>query len=99
MSCVHQVTAVDFLEDCIATNQVENSKFDNIKFVTSDVMDLEVDKSSVDAVFSNWLFMYLNDSEVLDLLRKADLWVRPQGERREGELLLLLLTMQMLPTQ
>lgn len=77
------MTAVDFLEDCIATNQVENSKFDNIKFVTSDVMDLEVDKSSVDAVFSNWLFMYLNDSEVLDLLRKADLWVRPQGERRE----------------
>lgn len=65
------VTAVDFIEKFIQKNQESNSSYSNIDYVCGDVTRLELRKNEYDMVFSNWLLMYLDDDEVLDLAEKC----------------------------
>ncbi|CAN1266838.1 Phosphoethanolamine N-methyltransferase 1 [Linum perenne] len=61
-----QVIALDFIESVIKKNEKINGHFDNVKFMCADVtsQDLNFSEGSIDLIFSNWLLMYLSDTEV-----------------------------------
>jgi phosphoethanolamine N-methyltransferase len=44
--------------------EVNGSQYQNTSFICADVTTLEFPDNSFDFIFSNWLFMYLTDSEV-----------------------------------
>ncbi|XP_076033764.1 uncharacterized protein LOC143020833 [Oratosquilla oratoria] len=74
------VTAVDFMESYIDENKKINARFDNIKYLCADVTALDLPAGSFDLVFSNWLLMYLSDSEVQKLLSRVLQWLSPSGK-------------------
>ncbi|XP_067121684.1 uncharacterized protein [Centruroides vittatus] len=73
------VTAVDFIDDYIKENKKKHSSLQNIKFMRADVTELEFSAKKFDMVFSNWLFMYLNDKECVSLVQKVIKWLKPDG--------------------
>ncbi|XP_072840040.2 uncharacterized protein LOC110091757 [Pogona vitticeps] len=73
------VMAVDFTESFLNRNQLENGHRPNVAFQQADVTSLVMPSQSFDLIFSNWLFMYLSDSEVRDVVQKMLLWLRPGG--------------------
>lgn len=73
------VVVVDFIEDYIKENKRRNDAFKNIKFMKADVTELEFPAKKFDMVFSNWLFMYLNDKECVSLVQKVVTWLKPAG--------------------
>lgn len=73
------VTAVDFMESYVEQNRTRNGHLDNVSFLHGDVMKLELPERGVDVVFSNWLYMYLNDAECLKLFGKILGWLREGG--------------------
>ncbi|KAJ7307456.1 hypothetical protein JRQ81_009476 [Phrynocephalus forsythii] len=75
----HHVTAVDFMESFLKQNQQENGHRPNIAFQQADVTSLLLPSQSFDLIFSNWLFMYLSDSELKDVIQKMLVWLRPGG--------------------
>ncbi|XP_077312409.1 uncharacterized protein LOC143933399 [Lithobates pipiens] len=74
-----QVTAVDFMQNFLDKNQEDNGYRGNITFLQADVTHLELPDNSYDFVFSNWLFMYLNDTELMALIQKMLGWLKPGG--------------------
>nr|XP_028565999.1 phosphoethanolamine N-methyltransferase 3-like isoform X5 [Podarcis muralis] len=76
----HHVTAVDFMESFLAHNRQENGHQPNVDFLQADVTSLQLPSQSFDLIFSNWLFMYLSDTEVSDVAQKMLLWLRPGGQ-------------------
>nr|XP_033812629.1 phosphomethylethanolamine N-methyltransferase-like [Geotrypetes seraphini] len=75
----NHVTAVDFMHSFLEKNKEENGHRDNITFLQADVATLELPNHSFDFVFSNWLFMYLTDGEILQLAQRMLGWLRPGG--------------------
>ncbi|XP_029467405.1 phosphomethylethanolamine N-methyltransferase-like isoform X2 [Rhinatrema bivittatum] len=73
------VTAVDFMHSFLEKNREVNGHRGNITFLQSDVATLELPSHSFDFVFSNWLFMYLTDGEILQLAERILGWLRPGG--------------------
>ncbi|XP_078458513.1 uncharacterized protein LOC144937136 isoform X1 [Lampetra fluviatilis] len=73
----NHVTAVDFMETFIAKNKEDNGHRGNLTFLQADVTQLDFPANSFDVIFSNWLFMYLTDEELLVLTRKMLTWLRP----------------------
>ncbi|KAI6184074.1 Methyltransferase type 11 domain containing protein [Aphelenchoides bicaudatus] len=73
------VLSVDFIESFIEQNKVRNSHFDNITFQTNDALGFEVESESVDLMFSNWLMMYLEDSDVIQFLFKTMKALKPNA--------------------
>jgi SAM-dependent methyltransferase len=51
-----------------------------VQWLCADVMDLNIEKESVDFIFFNWLLMYLEDRETLELIEKIGDWLKPNGE-------------------
>ncbi|XP_032991833.1 phosphoethanolamine N-methyltransferase 3-like isoform X2 [Lacerta agilis] len=76
----HHVTAVDFMESFLAHNRQENGHQPNVAFLQADVTSLQLPSQSFDLIFSNWLFMYLLDTEVSDVAKQMLLWLRPGGQ-------------------
>ncbi|XP_018408389.1 PREDICTED: phosphomethylethanolamine N-methyltransferase-like [Nanorana parkeri] len=74
-----QVTAVDFMQNFIEKNREDNGYRGNITFMQADVTHLEFPDNSYDFIFSNWLFMYLNDTELVSLTQKMLGWLKPGG--------------------
>ncbi|XP_058107887.1 phosphomethylethanolamine N-methyltransferase-like isoform X2 [Magnolia sinica] len=76
-----QVLAVDFIESVIKKNESVNGHFKNVSFMCADVTspDLQIAPESMDFVFSNWLLMYLSDSEVENLAKRMIKWLKPGG--------------------
>ncbi|CAG5124904.1 unnamed protein product, partial [Candidula unifasciata] len=74
-----KVLAVDFMEDFIEINKTTNSCYSNIDYIVTDVTKLEIPEESVDLIFSNWLFMYLEDMEAQELMKKQLSWLKPGG--------------------
>ena len=65
------VKSIDFIEKFIEKNREINAPaHPNIDFICADVMQLELEDSSFDLVFSNWLLMYLDDAEVDQLVKR-----------------------------
>ncbi|KAE8607726.1 hypothetical protein XENTR_v10011263 [Xenopus tropicalis] len=73
------VTAVDFMQNFIEKNQKDNGFRGNITFLQADVTNLDLPNESFDFIFSNWLFMYLTDAELLALIQKMLGWLKPGG--------------------
>lgn len=65
------VTAVDFIEKFVEKNRELNSSLNNIEHMASDATKLSFPKKSFDMIFSNWLLMYLNDGEVMQLVENS----------------------------
>lgn len=70
------ITAVDFMENLIQENAKHNAHHGSATFIASDVMELAFAPASFDIVFSNWLLMYLGDTEIQLLAKRALEWVR-----------------------
>ncbi|ESO87855.1 hypothetical protein LOTGIDRAFT_219756 [Lottia gigantea] len=73
------VVAVDFMEEFIEKNKKLNNHMRNIDFKCQDVTKMELPDASVDIVFSNWLFMYLEDDEVQLVYNKMLRWLKEGG--------------------
>ncbi|XP_046553109.1 phosphoethanolamine N-methyltransferase 3-like isoform X1 [Haliotis rubra] len=73
------VVAVDFIQEFISKNKAANSHYGNVEFQCADVTRLQRDSKSADIVFSNWLLMYLSDTEVQDLMQKLLEWLDEDG--------------------
>ena len=56
---------MDFIEEYIKKNEELNgSKYTNIDFRCGDATQIQFNDGEFDVVFSNWLLMYLTDTEV-----------------------------------
>ena len=73
------VTAVDFNESFVQENRRRNSSHSNITFLQEDVTKLSFPRNSFDLVFSNWLLMYLSDSQVEEVVERVACWLKPNG--------------------
>jgi phosphoethanolamine N-methyltransferase len=72
--------AVDFVERFILENKQQNSaSYPHIDFLCKDVTKLNLDPRSFEFVFSNWLFMYLDDAEVERVAHKFYEWCAIDG--------------------
>ena len=60
----------DFMESYVETNRVTNGHFSNMTFSCSDVTKQDFPLSTYQHVFSNWLFMYLSDTECTHVFKK-----------------------------
>lgn len=76
--CNH-IIACDFMESFIEKNRENNAHHNNIDYRCVDVTKLDLPYNSVDLIFTNWLFMYLDDQELRELLYKMLGWLRPGG--------------------
>ncbi|KAM0944378.1 putative phosphoethanolamine N-methyltransferase [Dioscorea sansibarensis] len=75
------VLALDFIETVIKKNESVNGHFANASFMCADVTspELKIEDESVDLIFSNWLLMYLSDSEVENLAERMIKWLKVGG--------------------
>ncbi|XP_060081824.1 uncharacterized protein LOC132561110 [Ylistrum balloti] len=73
------VLAVDFVDKFIKKNKEVNSMFTNIDYIVDDAMNIKLEPNSVGFVFTNWLFMYLDDNDTTRLLNNILKWVPSEG--------------------
>ncbi|PAA55922.1 hypothetical protein BOX15_Mlig004058g1 [Macrostomum lignano] len=76
---VAHLEAYDFMQNFIDKNRELNGHHGNVEFGVADVTKLNLSQNRFDFIFSNWLFMYLDDSEVAGVFRKVLDWLRPDG--------------------
>ncbi|CAH9106874.1 unnamed protein product [Cuscuta europaea] len=76
-----QLIALDFIESAIKKNEATNGHHKNVKFMCADVTSPELNftDESLDLIFSNWLLMYLSDSEVVNLVERMVKWLKVGG--------------------
>ncbi|XP_064407981.1 phosphoethanolamine methyltransferase [Latimeria chalumnae] len=74
-----RVTAVDFMKTFMEKNREVNKVYGNVTFLQADVTNLDLPPNSFDLIFSNWLFMYLTDKELVHFTNKLLQWLRPGG--------------------
>ena len=75
------MTAADFMQSSIDANSARHAPLfpGVVDFLVADVVLMDCPPASYDVVFSNWLLMYLSDSEVEAFARKALKWLAPGG--------------------
>ncbi|XP_021338871.1 phosphoethanolamine N-methyltransferase-like isoform X2 [Mizuhopecten yessoensis] len=73
------VLAVDFVAKFIEKNREVNGVYRNIDYVVDDVMNINLEPNSVGFVFTNWLFMYLDDEASTRLLHGMLTWLPSDG--------------------
>ena len=73
------VIALDFMQNLIDQNEKSNSHLGNIDFRCADATQLDLEKSSTDVIVSNWLLMYLSDTEVQKLATNMLSWLKDGG--------------------
>ncbi|KAF7847627.1 hypothetical protein BT93_L2776 [Corymbia citriodora subsp. variegata] len=76
-----QLLALDFIDGAIKKNESINGHHKNVKFQCADVTspDLKIAEDSVDLIFSNWLLMYLSNTEVKNLAVRMAKWLKVGG--------------------
>ncbi len=74
------LTTVDMASHFVDKNRKDHADFKNVTFLCSDAMELSMEEDSLDFVFLNWLFMYLEDSEIEVLMDRIQRWLKPEGE-------------------
>jgi len=75
-----KVIAVDFMQVCIDKNkETVGQIYKNVQYVCKDVTDLLMENQRFYFVFSNWLMMYLDDTETQNLAQKMFDWTKPGG--------------------
>lgn len=75
-----RVLSVDFTPAFVDKNRQDHADCQNVEFVCSNALDLDIPKRTIDFVFCNWLCMYLTDREVSHILEKIHAWLKPRGE-------------------
>lgn len=75
-----RLISVDMTPQFVEKNRSKHADCQNVRFVCSDAMNFDVEQNSVDFIFLNWLFMYLEEGEVEILLERMDQWLKPKGE-------------------
>jgi len=78
-SQAEHIPAVDFVEEFVAQNKKINGHRENITFVHGDASEVEAPADSIDFVFINWLMMYLEDPQVVELIDHIHRWLKPGG--------------------
>lgn len=78
-SVAKQVAIVEFVEKFIQVNQAKNSHFGNIQFHCENIINASFASNYFDFVFINWLLMYLEDEEVVNLINSTYEWLKPGG--------------------
>ena len=78
-SVASHVTAVDFVKKFLDQNRKATAQFNNVSYHCADVMDLAFEPESFDFIFMNWLFMYLDDQQMVLLRDRIRLWIRVGG--------------------
>lgn len=73
------VIALDFMQNLIDQNEANNGHLGNVSFRCGDATELRLPADSADVVFSNWLLMYLSDSEVEGLAANMLSWLAEGG--------------------
>ena len=73
------VIAIDFIEDFVEKNRQLNSHLGNIEFAVGDATKISYDTDQFDMVFTNWLLMYLSDSEIKELVAKSLSYIKTNG--------------------
>ncbi|KAI3443278.1 uncharacterized protein J3R85_000208 [Psidium guajava] len=76
-----ELLALDFIDSAIKKNASINGHHKNVKFLCADVTspDLKIAENSLDLIFSNWLLMYLSDTEVENLAERMTKWLKVGG--------------------
>ncbi len=74
------LTSVDLVPQFVQKNREDHADCQNIDWICSDVMQIQLHEKSYDFIFFNWLFMYLEDEEVKQLLERSHLWLTRDGE-------------------
>jgi phosphoethanolamine N-methyltransferase len=73
------LTSVDFIKTFVDKNRKINGHRKNVTFRQEDITLLENPRNSFELVFSNWLFMYLSDFEVVQAFFKLIDWLTEGG--------------------
>lgn len=73
------VVAVDFCSHFLDENRRQNKKFQNIRYLALDAMDLDFEENSFDLIFISWLLQYLEDEEVEAISSRLASWIKPGG--------------------
>ena len=76
----HHLTTVDLVEQFVKKNRETHADCRNVEWICSDAMQLQLKEKSLDFIFSNWLFMYLEDREVRQLIDQLHRALSPNGE-------------------
>lgn len=74
------LTSTDLVDQFVEKNRRNHADLDNVSYLCSDAMNLTFEDEAFDFVFSNWLFLYLNDSEAALLLSRIGRWLTSSGE-------------------
>lgn len=73
------VTANDFMQAFVDKNKELNGHYGNVDFICGDATKLNFPNESFDVIFSNWLFMYLDDIESEKLFIRMATWLKKDG--------------------
>ena len=79
-SQANEVTTVDFNQKFIEKNKEINANFSNIIYQCENAINLTFEQQSFDFVFINWLFMYLDDHDVVKMIDRIVQWLKPEGQ-------------------
>ncbi|PAA65158.1 hypothetical protein BOX15_Mlig021435g3 [Macrostomum lignano] len=71
--------ASDFMQNFIDKNREDNGHHGNLTLAVADATQMTMPADCCDLVFSNWLFMYLDDEEVRGVFARILDWLRPGG--------------------
>lgn len=73
------ITTVDLTKEFVEMNRKRHGHHDHVAFRHEDATKMKMENNSLDMVFSNWLFMYLDDDECHKLMTNIMNWLRPGG--------------------
>ncbi|GMT14398.1 hypothetical protein PFISCL1PPCAC_5695 [Pristionchus fissidentatus] len=73
------VLTTDFIDEFIKKNKERNCHLANVDYAVGDAVNLQLKDGSVDFVFTNWIMMYLSDTETVQFVQKCLSWLRPNG--------------------
>ncbi|KAF8361293.1 pmt-1 [Pristionchus pacificus] len=73
------VLTTDFIDEFIKKNRENNSHLVNVDYAVGDACNLQLKDDSVDFVFTNWIMMYMSDTETVQFILKCLTWLRPNG--------------------
>ena len=74
-----RVVAVDYQKTFLQKNCERNQNCNILMYLCAAAQNLEFKPNSFDMVFTNWLFMYLEDNEVSNLIHNIHKWLDNGG--------------------
>lgn len=79
-SQAQEVITVDFNQKFIDKNKENNANFSNIIYQCENAVNLSFESEQFDFIFINWLFMYLDDNDVKEIITRISQWLKQNGQ-------------------